>query len=338
MYIYYTNLGNIPMDNAELSITLPSELQFLSLSVGYIRTGTYSGYTVTDHLLTIPLGTVDPSERYGGYFFLTGLLSDTATIGDTLEIGDSTCYSYDPDGPGGQDAVEDCSKGSTGRPITGSIDPNDKLAYPGGKDIVGRIAPNERIEYLIQFENKREATAEATYIMVIDTLDPNLDWGSLAFGSVSHPAALKTMDFDPFTGVITWFFEDIMLPPNQSPPEGEGFISYTVSPKKDLPEGTAIPNSAYIKFDYNAWLRAPEAGPIVRTIEYPYLCGDGNDDAVVDIADAVYLINYIFRGGPAPNPLASGDGNCDSVVDIADAVYLISYIFRGGPQPYAGCK
>ena len=69
-----------------------------------------------------------------------------------------------------------------------------------------------------------------------------------------------------------------------------------------------------------------------------YVCGDANADFAVDISDAVYLIGYIFAGGPAPNPQLSGDANCDSAVDISDAVYLIGYIFAGGPHPCAGCK
>jgi len=70
----------------------------------------------------------------------------------------------------------------------------------------------------------------------------------------------------------------------------------------------------------------------------PYVCGDANGDAAVDISDAVYLIAYIFSGGPAPNPLAAGDANCDAAVDISDAVYLIGYIFSGGPAPCNSCK
>ncbi len=69
-----------------------------------------------------------------------------------------------------------------------------------------------------------------------------------------------------------------------------------------------------------------------------YVCGDANADAAVDISDVVYLIAYIFSGGPAPNPEAAGDANCDLAVDISDAVYLIAYIFAGGPAPCAGCK
>ena len=68
-----------------------------------------------------------------------------------------------------------------------------------------------------------------------------------------------------------------------------------------------------------------------------FVCGDANGDGSVDISDAVYLIQYIFASGPAPNPLLAGDANCDLAVDISDAVYLIAYIFGGGPQPCAGC-
>ena len=68
------------------------------------------------------------------------------------------------------------------------------------------------------------------------------------------------------------------------------------------------------------------------------VCGDADGSANIDISDAVYLIAYIFGGGPAPSPLLAGDSNCDSAIDISDAVYLINYIFGGGPQPCAGCK
>ncbi len=69
-----------------------------------------------------------------------------------------------------------------------------------------------------------------------------------------------------------------------------------------------------------------------------YICGDANGDGAIDISDAVFLIQYIFSGGPAPNPIAAGDANCDGSVDISDVVYLIQYIFAGGPAPCGACK
>ncbi len=67
--------------------------------------------------------------------------------------------------------------------------------------------------------------------------------------------------------------------------------------------------------------------------EFGYICGDADGSATVDIDDVVYLINYIFGGGPAPDPLTSGDADCSSAIDIDDVVYLINYIFGGGNAP-----
>jgi hypothetical protein len=63
------------------------------------------------------------------------------------------------------------------------------------------------------------------------------------------------------------------------------------------------------------------------------LCGDVNHSGTVEAGDVVFLISYLFRGGPAPCPLLQGDVNCTGTVDAGDVVYLISYLFRGGPPP-----
>ncbi|MFH0817608.1 MAG: dockerin type I repeat-containing protein, partial [Candidatus Micrarchaeota archaeon] len=68
----------------------------------------------------------------------------------------------------------------------------------------------------------------------------------------------------------------------------------------------------------------------------PYVCGDADGSGQIDISDAVFLVEYIFDNGTAPNPLASGDANGDETVNISDAVYLINYIFSGGPAPVCG--
>lgn len=68
-----------------------------------------------------------------------------------------------------------------------------------------------------------------------------------------------------------------------------------------------------------------------------YICGDANHSGTVTISDVVYLINYIFSGGPAPSPLAAGDANCSGGISISDAVYLIRFIFGGGPAPCSSC-
>jgi hypothetical protein len=61
--------------------------------------------------------------------------------------------------------------------------------------------------------------------------------------------------------------------------------------------------------------------------------GDADNNGVVSLSDVVYLVNYIFGGGPAPQPLPSGDADCSGKINLADAVYLINYIFADGPPP-----
>jgi immune inhibitor A len=66
--------------------------------------------------------------------------------------------------------------------------------------------------------------------------------------------------------------------------------------------------------------------------------GDVDGDGSITIADVVFLIDYIFRGGPAPQPLSLGDVDCSGSINIADVVYLINYIFGHGSAPCAECK
>lgn len=66
--------------------------------------------------------------------------------------------------------------------------------------------------------------------------------------------------------------------------------------------------------------------------------GDADGSSGVDIDDVVYLIAYIFTGGPPPAPeVCCGDADGSSAVDIDDVVYLIGYIFVGGNAPVDAC-
>ena len=68
-----------------------------------------------------------------------------------------------------------------------------------------------------------------------------------------------------------------------------------------------------------------------------YTMGDPTWDGVIDMADVLFLINYLYKGGPAPDPLEIGDVTCDGEVNIEDVLFLINYLYRGGPAPPASC-
>jgi hypothetical protein len=70
----------------------------------------------------------------------------------------------------------------------------------------------------------------------------------------------------------------------------------------------------------------------------PYVCGDtdGDEEEAVNILDIVYLINYLYKGGPEPlcEPVSvCADVNTDDDINILDIVYLINYLYKSGPEP-----
>jgi hypothetical protein len=90
-------------------------------------------------------------------------------------------------------------------------------------------------------------------------------------------------------------------------------------------------------------LRAWLCGNIPGLIAQPVCalctsCGDADGDLALSISDAVFLIQYIFAGGPPPGDcnytFGLGDADGDGSISISDAVYLIQYIFAGGPAPH----
>ncbi|MGB2980405.1 MAG: hypothetical protein WBC77_04065 [Candidatus Zixiibacteriota bacterium] len=58
---------------------------------------------------------------------------------------------------------------------------------------------------------------------------------------------------------------------------------------------------------------------------------------LIELGDVVFLINYVLKGGPAPDPLCMGDCDPthDGVVDLADVVYLVQFLYQGGMPPLA---
>jgi hypothetical protein len=69
--------------------------------------------------------------------------------------------------------------------------------------------------------------------------------------------------------------------------------------------------------------------------QFRFLRGDANIDGKVDLSDAVFALNWLFTGGPAPGCLDPADSNDDGEVDIADPISLLGYLFLGSRPPPA---
>jgi len=133
-------------------------------------------------------------------------------------------------------------------------------------------------------------------------------------------------------------------------PEGTAlaYSTYLGGSKEDVGEGIAIDGigNVYVSGNTdspnfpikNGYQQSPIAWDDLFVTKFrESMCGDADGSHDINISDAVYLIAYIFSGGPAPNPLSAGDADCSGSINIADAVYLIEYIFSHGAAPCAGC-
>jgi len=129
----------------------------------------------------------------------------------------------------------------------GSYDPNYKEVSPRGSGPLGFISQSDSVlEYVIHFQNI--GNYYANNIVILDTLDSDLDWNSLRLGYSTHQHTTEITS----AGMLIMRFDNINLPSIVQDTVGSnGFAVYTIHLKPNLANGTQIKNSAGIYFDQN---------------------------------------------------------------------------------------
>ena len=75
----------------------------------------------------------------------------------------------------------------------------------------------------------------------------------------------------------------------------------------------------------------PTSGPMDQFVR-----GDVDDSGVVDLADAIFVLSYLFGGSSTPRCADAADVNNSGMINIADVIHLLSYLFvAGAPEPAA---
>ncbi len=119
-------------------------------------------------------------------------------------------------------------------------------------------------------------------------------------------------------------------------PSGPGVVDSLSIVITDLED---IAGENYLYITIRAADELHQYSPIGNTIQIqivPYICGDVDGSGVlpIDIADLVYLVDYMFNWGPEPPEVPAADmDNSGGLIDIADLVYLVDYMFNQGPEP-----
>ena len=61
--------------------------------------------------------------------------------------------------------------------------------------------------------------------------------------------------------------------------------------------------------------------------------GDSNADGSVNLADAIFTLNYLYQNGPTPECLDAADVNDDGSVNIADVIFELTLLKPGPSGP-----
>ena len=159
-----------------------------------------------------------------------------------------------------KNSLSPCTESSRSVQVVTSIDPNNKYSQKSSY-----ISLNKQdLFYVITFENLDIATASVEDIQIIDFIDDDFEWDSLTFLESSH---IPEIVFDNSIGKITWTFKNINLPPNINPPEGEGYVSYSIKPKSNLLDSTQLINKAMIDFEIGYLPDPIETDEVIHIID-----------------------------------------------------------------------
>ncbi len=121
-------------------------------------------------------------------------------------------------------------------------------------------------------------------------------------------------------------------------PPGEGvvvIVKFVVGSPAQMDYTTTMLFDGYWihKPYFSGDLAGYETVGLSATIGATYVCADVEVDGLVNVLDIIYLIEYKFKGGPAPAPMETADVNSDTQVDILDIIYLVDFKFKGGEPP-----
>ena len=248
-----------------------------------------------------------------------------------------------------------------------AIDPNDIYGYQDEQGDRTIRDGRTQVYYTIEFENDPEfATASAHEIRVTDVLSPELfDLSTFAPTRIKigdkeaelsgEKSGLVTIDmrseinaiaqvewtFDEATGTAHWHISSLdpqTMEPSDDPMvgvlpvnvngNGIGQLSFDISLKPGLPDGTEIPNRATIVFDGNEGIDTPTWVNTISSV----LKGDVNGDGEVTAQDASLIQQYVARklGDTVGNgfAVAAADVNGDGEVTAQDASLVQQYVAR----------
>jgi uncharacterized repeat protein (TIGR01451 family) len=216
------------VERVEIKMIHSSNLIYINSNINPIQ---ISGDTILFEILNLnPKSEINIIVNF--YSPTTGTLVNVSTITEALDSLNNINYSV---------------SNSKTQIVLCSLDPNEKSISIDGILIPDTIPYNNNLQYTIFFQNT--GTDTALNVVILDTLDENLDPNSLQLISSSDMVSLH---LDRVTNQLEFTFNNIQLPDsNVDEQHSHGFVTYSITPKSNLTPPFNIYNTAHIYFDLN---------------------------------------------------------------------------------------
>jgi len=184
---------------------------------------------------------------------------------------------------------------------------------------------------------------DSNIVRLIDAF-PDTAWSNLSQAGTGYFNLLYEIEIDELTGDTTWHYRLFDIIWSGSPKVTiNGYAEIATVRFEILDHGASYLyyDTTIIKDDMDNIVVDQRKGGLIYVCPLPpefTFAGDADASDQINVADLVYLVNYLFKGGPEPIPIfLSGDSDCDLMLNVADLVYLVNYLFKGGPPPCNHC-
>ena len=64
--------------------------------------------------------------------------------------------------------------------------------------------------------------------------------------------------------------------------------------------------------------------------------GDADGNASLNILDVTFIINFLYKNGPAPGCTDQADADGNNSLNILDVTHIINFLYKNGPAPKCG--
>lgn len=183
-----------------------------------------------------------------------------------------------------------------------------------------------------------------SYVYVLDsvpdscTIDPD-NW--IINEAVKVPFSLHVMDKDlPSATLGIPYYHKFTVAGGTPPYDWSGFV-VTLPDGLNLSEDGTLSGTPLEPGEFQIGFRVSDGGEpraeVTRSIPLAVkvLHGDVDGKTPITLSDLLFLVKYLYKGGPSPPESYLADTNCDGVTNIVDIIVEVNYLFQRGPMPCA---